>query len=168
MISVAHGAEYRKGGVVFFTGTEEIPCPICQGKLRVRGTCMRKLHSSEGRVLYRLRVMECRKCGKTHRELPFGIVPYKRMDADLLSDIAETPQQSHLEVAETSTWRRVWAWVRWFIQYSLNILTAMQAEYPGILTGLPGGPLRRQLTYFVRLVVNSGNWVQHRSALTST
>lgn len=129
---------------------------------------MRKLRSSEGQILYRLRVMACRKCGKTHRELPSGIVPYKRMDADLLSDIAETPQQFHLEVAETSTWRRVWAWVKWFIHYSLNIFAAMQVEHPNLPTGLPGKPLRRQLTYFVRLVVNSGNWVQHRSALTST
>ena len=159
MISVAQGVEYRKSGIIFFTGSEEIPCPVCGGQLRVHGTCRRKLQTKEGVDVYRLRVMECKACGKTHRELPEGIVPYKRMDAKLLGSIAEDPGAGELEAPDISTWDRVKAWVKRFLAYARHILEEQRIAYGKAFATIPAGhSLSRQLAYYVRLVVNSGNW----------
>ena len=166
MISVAHGTEYRKGEIIIFTGAEEIPCPVCGGQLRVHGTCTRKLRRRDGIDVYRLRVMECKSCGKTHRELPAGIVPYKRMDAQQISNISEIQEEKDLEDTEVNTWMRVKEWVMWFLAYALNVLKSLQTilgnEFPTVSSG--DCPCR-QLVYFVRLVANSGNWPQHRSVM---
>ena len=97
MISVTQGIAYRKREIIIFTGNETIPCPVCGGHLKVRGTCERKVIRREGTQTYRLRVMECGNCGKTHRELPSFIMPYKRMDADILSEAAEASGEENLE-----------------------------------------------------------------------
>lgn len=164
MIIVAQGFEYIKDGIVVFAGSEEIPCPICGERLSVHGTCLRKLRTQSGTRKYRLRVMECRSCGRTHRELPREMVPYKRMSVSRIAAIAQAKPQEHLEVAETSVWRRVSAWMDWFLWYARKILEGLSVsnEYP--LTNKVGGTIADRLAYFVRLVVNSGNWIQHRSA----
>ena len=166
--------EYRKGEMIFFTGTEEIPCPVCGGELRVHGRCTRKLRRREGVDIYRLRVMECKSCGKTHRELPEGIVPYKRMDAEQLSNISEIEEEDELESTEdtedteVSTWKRVREWMLWFLDYALDVLRSLQTLLGKDFTTISGGDcLSRRLKYYVRLVANSGNWIQHRSAMKS-
>ena len=112
--------------------------------------------------------MECKKCGKTHRELPEGIVPYKRMDAERLSSITEATKEEDLGDVEASTGKRVREWVLWFLKYALDVLRSLQMllgeEFPAIPTG---ECFSRRLAYFVRLVTNSGNWIQHRSAMKS-
>ena len=44
------------------------------------------------------------------------------------------------------------------------IVEAMKILYPGFSPIPDNAPLADRLTYFVRLVVNSGNWVHNRSA----
>ena len=113
MISVAQGTEYRKGEIIIYTGAEEIPCPVCGGHLRVHGTCMHKLRRKDDTNMYRLRVMECKSCGKTHRELPEGIALCKRMDAEQLINFSKVEEEDGLEGTEDmentegSTWKRV-------------------------------------------------------------
>lgn len=166
MISVAQGTEYRKSDIIIFTGTEEIPCPICRGELRVHGTCRRKVRRENGEEVYRLRVMKCKECGKTHRELPAGIVPYKRMDAQLLCAISEVSKEGNLEETEVSTWKRVKDWVTWFFAYAQAVLQSVEVSLGQTIPTSPcDDPLSRKLTYYVRLVVNSGQWIQHRSAM---
>ena len=167
MISVSQGIAYCKGEIIIFTGNERIPCPVCGGELKVRGTCERKVIRREGAQTCRLRVMECGNCGKTHRELPSFIVPYKRMDAEILSEVAEISEEEHLEKAESSTWRRVRAWITWFLQYASRVLEGLRIAMSDFPTIPDGEPLNRRLAYAVRLMANSGNRVQHRSALTS-
>lgn len=150
-------------GLKIFCGPEEIPCPICGGVLKVHGTCRRKLRTAEGTELYRLCVMECTVCGRTHRELPEGIVPYKRHDSERIVTIAETPQEEHLQEAETSTWKRIKAWVDWFICYAQKVLAGLRILFPCLKTEFSGRAFAEPLVYFVRLVVNSGNWIQHHS-----
>lgn len=162
---ILDSTELFKCGVCIFTGTEEICCPCCGGRLKVHGTCLRKLRTADETKIYRLRVMECTNCGKTHRELPESIVPYMRMDVNLLSAIAQAERRNHLSLAETSTWKRVKAWCGWFLCYARNImnsLTEQNEKFSAVTT--PGGGFGQQLMYFVRLVVNSGNWIQHRLA----
>ena len=160
MIIVAQGEEFLKGGIRSFVGKESIPCPICTGRLKVHGTCLRKLRNSDGEMIFRLRVMECRSCGRTHRELPAQMVPYKRTDVNGIANIADVAPSEHLTVCETSTWKRVVSWVRWFLWYAQKI----QEGLFSLATDFSGQTLAEQLAYNVRLVVNSGNWIQHRSA----
>lgn len=170
MIIVAYNrVEGNSEDVIHLKGKETVPCPICGGRLKVHGSCRRKLQiASTDTIIYHLRVMKCRECGKTHRELPDGVIPYKRMSSDFFTEIATVPAESRLtgrvlEDVETSTWRRVTAWMRWFLLYVRSVLA---------IVGLPrlpatfcvGDMTAGQTEHFVRLVVNSGFWAQHRSA----
>ena len=72
--------EKRQGFVI--VGTENIPCPDCEGDLKPYDTCKRHVTHLDDeevghRVLYVLRRLQCENCKKTHRELPNFIVPYK-------------------------------------------------------------------------------------------
>lgn len=158
MISVAQGTAYYKNGVIIFTGQEKVRCPDCGGNLRVRNTCHRKLRTAQGIEVYRLRVMGCLGCGKTHRELPHWMVPYKRMDASSLASIAQAPQKEHLRQASTNTWLRVKGWMAWFLQYAQRVIGS-QNVHPRIRTGAPE---EERFCCLVRLLVNRGRWSQHR------
>ena len=152
--------------IIVFTGTEVVPCPVCSGRLKLHGTCMRKLQEADGTVLYRLRVLECTECGKTHRELPPWIIPFKRMALDVLNDISES-DNANLEIAESSTWYRIKAWVAWFLGYAMHVLQALLVSDQSIQTIPTGAAQREKLAYSVRVVANSGRWIQHRSAMTN-
>ena len=136
--------------------------------MHVHGTCTRKLRRREDIDVYRLRVMECKTCGKTHRELPERIVPYQRMDTELLSSISEVTKEDELGDVEVSTWKRVQEWVLWFLKYALDVLNSFQTLLEKVFPTISSDEcLSRRLAYFVRLVANSGNWIQHRSAMKS-
>ena len=98
--------------------------------------------------------MECDECGKTRRELPPEAIPYKRLDAETVSEIAKTPEKQHLEHTETSAWRRVCAWISWFFQYAQK---ALEIVWDADNTFSEQG-----LAALVRATVNSGKWIQHR------
>ena len=169
MIIVAGYKRIVKEGneeIIAFIATEEVPCPICGEKLTLRGRCRRKLREPGGTVVYRLRVMKCERCRKTHRELAQWMVPYKRMSAQVLSGIAQSDNKN-LGTAEGSTWHRVRKWVKKFICYALDVLRAVLVTDPGIKTVPTGLSHCEKLKYYVRLVVNSGRWISHRSAMTS-
>lgn len=114
----------------------------------MRNTCHRKLRREEECRIYRLRVMICTTCGKTHRELPQWIIPYKRMDAALYCKIAQTPRERHLEVADTNTWTRVQKWIRWFLLEMQAVRQANMSSHDWMEE--------------IQRMVNSGKWVQHR------
>lgn len=154
LISVAYGIEYYKNGVIIFTGQEKVDCPNCGGGLQVRNTCHRKLRTHQGTRVYRLRVMKCTKCGKSHRELPQWIVPYKRMDAASLVNLAQTPRKTHLHQASTNTWKRVRRWMAWFLRYTRKRFGKAPAALPKL-------KLQKFLS-LVQRAVNIGGWVQHR------
>jgi len=164
MIIAADGTEYFKNGLIIFTGNGDIACPDCGGKLIVHGTCRRKIRTHTAEKVYRLRVMECIHCGKTHRELPSGFIPYKRMDTQFISEIAETPSAEHLMLAESSTWQRIKIWVAWFLRYAQELLHKIEATDSSFLIKQITGGLSNQLVYLTMFTVNSGNWIQHRFA----
>lgn len=164
MISIAHFEITRNGEKTKIFSQESSVCPICGGPLKVHGTCIRKVRQGEHTHQIHLRVMECRHCGKTHRELPEGLVPYKRHDLNSLCEIAEATETQH--TCETSTWLRIRFWLAWFLWYAQNVLDGLITAGQMSATFIPGHSLRRRTASFVRLVVNSGNWEQHRSAMT--
>lgn len=166
MIIVTQGYVRNKDSMRIFVGLEALCCPVCSGSLKVHGTCRRGLQCEDGKHLYRLRVMKCCRCGRTHRELPAGIVPYKRLDVNCIAQIATILPDKHLTICETSTWRRVTAWVNWFLWYAQKVLESIRISLPELMPPNFGGGLAEQLMYFVRLVANSGFWIQHRTAQT--
>lgn len=100
-------------------------------------------------------------------------MPYKRLCAESLVEIAEADPFAQTEALndddfldyEISTWRRIRRWLSWFLQYAQFIAEGLRSEGLQIPTEAPGKTMSEQLVYFVRLVVNSGNWQQHRSVL---
>jgi len=100
-------------------------------------------------------------------------VPYKRLCAESLVEIAEADPFAQTEALndddfldyEISTWRRIRRWLSWFLQYAQFIAEGLRCEGLQIPTEALGKTMSEQLVYFVRLVVNSGNWLQHRSVL---
>ena len=154
MVCAENGTRYSKNGRIIFTGNENGHCPHCGGSLHVRGTCTRKLRGINGTQVYRLRVLECDNCGKSHRELPPEMIPYKRLDTESISKIAQTPKGRNLECAETSTWHRICAWVIWFLRYAQNEVGS--SVYMACVV------FEEKLSMLVRIVVNSGKWIQHR------
>ena len=162
MVSVSDFTKYFKDGIWIITGQETIPCPFCGGTLAVRGTCKRKLRKeSDDTMTLRLRVLQCKDCNKTHRELPEGIVPYKRHDAESICSMQKAPQNC---IAEASVRHRIIVWLTWFLRYGVDVLKSL-LEQGYHLTEPVGEPLSRRLIQFVRLVVNSGMWIQHRSVI---
>ena len=93
-------------------------------------------------------------------------MPYKRMDAELLGTITEDTGTEDVDEPDISTWERVKRWVTWFLTYAQHVLNGLKVLLGETILTIPvGGSLSRQLMYFVRLVANSGNWVQHRSVM---
>ncbi len=188
MISVALFGCVCKAGTFIISGTETIPCPNCKGKLFFRGTCKRKLKTSEKDIELRLRVLECRQCGRTHRELPNGIIPYKRYSAKMIYDIfslwrEDEPIQKESSdtdkdvdsyipkdkeeiirdryICDSPMHERIQKWLCWFIAYAESILDA------NLYKNITYSPAQK-LRFYVRKVVNSGQWKKQHCSGFST
>lgn len=122
MIIITQYGYKRKGGRIKILSYEDSCCPICGGRLKVHGTCNRKAwtpadnsdNSDIVQVEYSLRILECTQCGKTHRELPNELVPYKRYSLSLICE--EVEEQNY--TCDTSTMLRLKLWLNWFICYA--------------------------------------------------
>lgn len=76
-----------KNGIARVRSESTVYCPDCGRKLFFHGTCKRKVRAQEKTRCYVLRVLFCKNCKKTHRELPDFIVGYKRYSRDELCEI---------------------------------------------------------------------------------
>lgn len=76
-----------KNGIACVHSESAVYCPDCGRKLFFHGTCKRKVRAQEKTRCYVLRVLFCKNCKKTHRELPDFIVGYKRYSRDELCEI---------------------------------------------------------------------------------
>ena len=111
--------------------------------------------------------MQCRQCRKTHRELPDWIIPYKRCSVKMYAEIMVSDGKKEEDRKVCCDWTTITIvrfWVEWFLNYARHIAEAMKILYPDFSQIPDNKPLAERLTYFVRLVVNSGNWVHNRSA----
>ena len=90
---------YEVGNVVYAYGKNMPCCPDCGQKMKVHGTCKRNVRTAQdpdGKQ-YKLRVLICKPCGKTHRELPDFVVPHKGYSYDYMVAVAigtEKPQDN--------------------------------------------------------------------------
>ena len=163
MVIVTRFLQYCKGKICYITGMEGVPCPVCGGRLFVHGTCRRGMKDETEQVReLRLRVLECENCGRTHREIPDMLVPYKRYSAQAICAMKETPEAC---VAEPNVRQRILLWLTWLFCYARHIAEGLTLV--GLKAAEPSGDsLIARLKHFVRLVVNSGFWPQHRSVMT--
>lgn len=107
--------------------------------------------------------MMCSRCHKTHREIPDEVIPYKRNSLSFFCEIAESEKENY--PCDMSTWQRVKWWLSWFLEFARNVERGIACT--GLLeaTRETGDSLRCQTAYYVRLVINSGNWIHNRSAM---
>lgn len=88
-------------------------CPDCGERMRVHGTCRRKAIISQKIKIFVLRVLACKKCRKTHRELPDFIIGYKRYSCD---DFCEIIADEKSYTCESSTRIRMMKWLKWLLE----------------------------------------------------
>ena len=183
MINVTRFTCVRKAVIINVTGLEDQLCPYCGGNLFVHGTCKRHLKTTGGNVILRLRVMECRKCGATHREMPHGLVPYRRYSAEMLCAIftgylpeknedtdsidtrTSVERKEYAEDAcmcDPSIRQRIIEWLSCFLTRVQNM-----AEIRSDRT-LASDSICCRLKRYVRILINSGKWKQHRFTMPSS
>ena len=68
----------------------ETNCPDCHGELKYFDCTKRimrtKYRKTEWVIIKRFK---CKKCGKTHRELPDDILPFKQYETELIKGVVE-------------------------------------------------------------------------------
>ena len=139
MISITDYTSLCKGDLTIITGSDESVCPICGGMMTVRGTCIRKVRSEGGVRKLRLRVMKCRVCQKTHREIPKDIIPYKRTSLTEYCEIVESGANDY--PCETSTWQRMKMWLSWFLAFAQSVERSLVCSGLLTMTRRPVGSL---------------------------
>lgn len=88
-------------------------------------------------------IFYCCECGRTHRELPHFLIPYKRYSANAIYDIL-FPINGAYE-CETSTRCRLWHWWRWFCLCLWQFGECRKRR-------------KQAIEAYVRIAVNSGFW----------
>ena len=93
-------------------------CPDCGERMRVHGTCRRKAIISQKIKIFILRVLACKKCRKTHRELPDFLIGYKRYSCD---DFCEIIADEESYTCESSTRIRMMKWLKRFLKNTKDL-----------------------------------------------
>lgn len=161
MVSLSQFKKKCKGDLIVIVALEFISCPCCGGELFTRGTCRRQAINSAGDVdHYQLRVLQCRNCRRTHRELPSPLVPYKRYDGEAITRIKSEPESAP---CNNRTVDLILRWLEWFISYANHICESQSLILFVPLPKPSGKSLFSDFMALVRIVVNSGNWLHNRT-----
>lgn len=68
----------------------ESTCPKCAGHLKPIGKVKRIIRTKGGdKHWIKIRLLVCIKCGKTHRELPNYLFPYKHYEASIIEGVLD-------------------------------------------------------------------------------
>ena len=152
-------------------------CPFCGGALKVEGSRRRSYLAYDGtKKELMIRRLRCTNCNHIHHELPDILVPYKRYDSETIENIISVNEEHKDDYpCELSTAVRIKLWfyfLKCYFESTLEALKTMFAYdkelFADISKLLPLLPLRRHpagwLKSLVRYIVNTGRWVQIRSA----
>ena len=159
MISIAHYTQFVKDDIIEINSSEEAFCPICKGKLKPHGRCIRKLITSDGITnKLSLKVWYCHNCNKSHRELPDCIIPYKRHCTETYAKVNDTDIEELDCDVDEKTIRRIKIWVKMFLEFAAAIVQSLQTEHTNMVTNYNINSTFSSLKYFVRIVVNTNEW----------
>ncbi len=173
MVIVKHySLEYKENSVFFVKSREKSHCPYCEGNFKVIGSRRRVIFHQDGTTdRLMIRRLQCTECCRISHELPDMVIPYKRYEADIISEaLNETADpESGCCPAELSTIQR---WKLWFFLLSeyleATVRALMELMQVKAFIRLPLYPLSKQadgwLKILVRNLVNSGRWRQTRFA----
>lgn len=163
---------YRKN---FYVRSSETPhCPHCDSTMIVSGSRKRILQGSDGQqsVLI-IRRLKCQHCQRIHHELPDIIVPYKRYSADAIEEILDERKEETYP-CEDSTALRLRCWFSLLRDYFEKALCAIRYRHrqdeevwQELSNLIPLTPITLSagwLKSIVRILVNSGFWLQTRFA----
>jgi len=120
-----------------------------------------------------IRRLQCKspRCKKIHHELPDKAVPYKRYEAKAVETIIEAEDFKKTDCpCEQSTSIRIKTWYSRLREYYESTLQAVEEMNPQSKEMIKKS--RKAITervsgwlcMLVRMVVNSGRWIQTRSA----
>ena len=139
------------------------------------------MKATGGNAILRLRVMECSKCGATHREMPNGLIPYKQYSADMFCAICtghlpesdeddlsvdkftSQERKDHADdifMCDISIRQRIMKWLSWFLA-CVQAMDEIHSDQISISESICG-----KLKSYIRVIVNSGKWKQHHFAMT--
>lgn len=152
-------------------------CPFCGKRMCVAGSRKRIVRLSDGRIIYLIiRRLYCDRCDRMHHELPDLVVPYKRYSSDAVEKLLSSRTSPVSVGCETSTVLRLRVWfslLRSYFESALESIklifkndTWLAAELNQLLPLSPESLPDGWLAKLVRTVVNSGFWIQTRSACT--
>ena len=120
-----------------------------------------------------IRRLRCEHCRRIHHELPDSIVPYKRYSADAIEEIL-AERKEEIYPCETSTALRLRYWFSLLREYFEKALCAIRyrhrqdeviwQELSVLMPLMPASLAAGWLKSIVRILVNSGFWLQTRSA----
>lgn len=114
----------------------------------------------QGEKVFVLRVLACRICERTHRELPDFIIAYKRYSCDSICEIVENEDSYP---CESSTRERMVNWLKGLVHYALFVVGDRAFFTPDQMRA---DKLNRYLSTLASRVVNGGRQTQHRIAVT--
>ena len=138
-------------------------CPVCcNGGMIKKGRRKRYVRTNDGkRIKLSVRHLKCKNCGKTHRELPDIVVPYKH---ECVETIEKIINGDTADVGmEDSTINRIKAWWGRIMPYICNALLSIGEKHCiRIEIGEPGGIKLRPI---VRALANTHLWPSARFVL---
>ena len=149
--------------IAYVRADEDVVCPICgNGAMKQKGRRKRNVRTSDGiKQKLSVRHLKCKGCGKTHRELPDIVVPYKQECAETIEKVinGDTAEVG----CEDSTINRIKAWWSNIMPYIRSVLLSIREKHSiAIELGEMGGIKLRQI---VRALVNTHLWPSAQSVL---
>lgn len=113
----------------FVRSKEQIPCPCCNGRLKVVGSRERTCINGQGeKIILVIRRMRCVECSRIHHELPDILVPYKRHVGESIEAVVTGDAELSVP-ADEATLRR---WRHWFndlADYFQGCLESIKIRY---------------------------------------
>ena len=140
----------------------------------VAGSRKRILREADGeRSVLIIRRLRCKHCGRIHHELPDVIVPYKHHSAEAIEEILKE-RKTETYPCEASTALRLRRWFSLLREYFERALRAIRyihrqdevicQELSALISLTPACLAAGWLKSIVRILVNSGFWLQTRFA----
>ena len=111
---------------IFTSSRKDLLCPTCKkGHLHYHSRCERHLRFLDHQaVTCVLRVLQCENCGRTHREIPNCMIPFKRYSMESILQFYCTPKAV---ISEPVIIKRIKDWVTWFLAVCSTILRVQVA-----------------------------------------